>query len=70
MKSAIGQIEDGILSSFSKSLGVTSYRQMMEDMEAAKIKREATMREVNAAVASIRQQVWLCLFVRVHLFHA
>lgn len=54
------QIEDGVLASFSKSLGVTSYRQLQADVAAAKEKREATLREVNVVVAQLRQQVPPC----------
>lgn len=53
------QIEDGVLASFSASLGVTSYRQLQEQVEAAKAKREEALGAINAKCAQLVQQVCL-----------
>jgi hypothetical protein len=59
------QIEDGVLASFSASLGVTSYRQLQEQVEVAKAKREEALGAINAKCAQLVQQVrgYGCFFV-------
>lgn len=52
------QIEDGVLAPFSASLGVSSYRQLQEELEATKKKRAEALETVSQRVAQLGQQVW------------
>lgn len=46
-----------MLAGFSASLGVSSYRQLQEDVAAAKAAREKALLDVNARVAQLSQQL-------------
>jgi hypothetical protein len=46
-----------VLAGFSASLGVSSYRQLQEEVAAAKAAREKALLDVNARVAQLSQQL-------------